>query len=228
MSENSCNINDKGSSCCSSSKPEESINLSEHWNKAYSNNPPEKLGWFETDLSPMLTLISASGIDKSSSILNIGAGSTVLIDELLKDGYTNLIATDISEISLKGLENRNGNEKVKYILDDLTTPKELNNISPVDLWIDRAVLHFLTEAADQNTYFNLLKNKVKSNGFVILAEFNLEGAQKCSGLAVKRYSKEMLANKLGEEFQLIDSFDYSYTMPSGDKRPYIYTLFKRK
>ena len=54
----------------------------------------------------------------------------------------------------------------------------------VDLWHDRAVLHFFTSEEHQNTYFQLLKKLVKVEGFVILAEFNLEGAKKCSGLDV--------------------------------------------
>ena len=60
-----------------------------------------------------------------------------------------------------------------------------------------------------------------------MAEFSLEGAQKCSGLDVKQYSKEMFKDKLGTNFELVDSFDYIYTMPSGAVRPYVYTLFRK-
>jgi len=69
---------------------------------------------------------------------------------------------------------------------------------------------------------------VKNKGFVILAEFSLKGASACSGLPVHRYSKEMLTEKLGMEFELMDSFDYTYLMPSGAQRPFIYTLFRRR
>jgi len=97
----------------------------------------------------------------------------------------------------------------------------------VKLWIDRAVLHFFTENKDQDTYFKLLKEKVIRGGFVIMAEFNLSGATKCSGLDVKRYDAKMLSSKLGSNFNLIKTFDYVYNMPNGDKRNYVYTLFKR-
>jgi hypothetical protein len=100
-------------------------------------------------------------------------------------------------------------------------------MEPVDLWIDRAVLHFFTERGDQITYFELLKEKVKPDGFAIIAEFNLEGAKICSGLPVYRYNQEMLIEQLGREFELIDSFDYTYINPSGGERPYIYTLFRK-
>jgi cyclopropane fatty-acyl-phospholipid synthase-like methyltransferase len=204
------------------------IDLNKHWNNVYSNNPEEKLGWYEADLAPTLKLITKTGLNKFARILNVGAGSTTLIDELLKNGCSNLIATDLSEVALRNLENRIGNEKVECIVDDLTNPTKLKKLVPVDLWIDRAVLHFFTKNQDQNTYFNLLSRKVKSNGFVLIAEFNLNGATVCSGLPVYRYSKEMLIEKLKNNFDLIESFDYTYTMPSGAERPYIYTLFKKK
>ena len=99
-------------------------------------------------------------------------------------------------------------------------------IDPVDLWIDRAVLHFFTLSKDQDNYFNLLRTKVKSKGFVLFAEYNLQGANSCAGLPVHRYSKEMLIEKLGPGFELIDSFEYTFIAPSGAEKPYIYTLFK--
>jgi len=225
MSENSCNMNDKGQSCCSSNQNE---NLISHWNDAYSSKPSEKLGWFEIDLSPTLKLINQAGLDKSARIINIGAGNTTLIDELLNQKYKNIVATDISSVALNKLDSRVQSGFVNYIVDDITQPKKLNLITNVDLWIDRAVLHFFTEEKDQKTYFDLLKEKVTVGGYVILAQFNLDGALKCSGLPVKRYNQEMLSNQLGNDFELVDYFNHTYTMPSGDQRPYVYTLFKRK
>lgn len=224
----SCDITAK-SSCCStepSSKVEK--DYKEHWDKAYSNSPMEKLGWYETDLSPSLDLIEKAGLATNARILNVGSGSTTLIDALLELNYHNLIATDISDVALMDLRNRiNKDDKVEFIQDDLTKPDKLRDTDNVDLWIDRAVLHFFNVTEDQNTYFDLVKSKININGFVILAEFSLEGADKCSGLDVFRYSKEMLAEQLGGNFKLIEHFDYTYSMPSGAPRPYIYTLFQR-
>ena len=145
MSEgDSCDITAKNSCCCSAPTPE-NVDYKAHWDATYSNSPNEKLGWYETDLSPTLKLVEKSGVSKTASIINIGAGSTMLIDELLNIGYENLIATDLSAVSLGSLENRIGSGKVEMIVDDLTEPTTLKNIPEVDLWIDRAVLHFFTE-----------------------------------------------------------------------------------
>jgi len=40
----SCEISDKGKSCCSTSVQADEINLKEYWDKTYSNSPEDKLG----------------------------------------------------------------------------------------------------------------------------------------------------------------------------------------
>ncbi len=203
--------------------------LKKHWDSAYGNNEITKLGWYEEDPKPSLQLIQNSELPKDARILNVGVGTSKLIDELINLGFKNIIASDISSAALDKLQTRLGSKKnnVHWVVDDLTNPSFLSEIDPVDLWHDRAVLHFFTEEKDQNTYFSLLKKLVKINGYVIISTFNTEGATTCSGLQVHRYNKDMLENKLGPDFKLIDSFNYNYTMPSGDTRPYIYTIFKR-
>ena len=225
---NSCDINEK-SSCCSSTPQQEEINYESHWDNTYANSPTEKLGWFETDPTPTLDLINKTNLNKSARILNVGAGSSTLVDKLVADGYTNLIAADISKVSLDHLEARLGNQSkmVEFIIDDLTNPSLLLKIDQVDLWIYRAVLHFFNKCEEQDEYFELLKKTIKKGGFAILAEYNLDGATKCAGLPVHRYSKEMLQEKLGDGFKLVDCFEYIYTMPHGDLRPYVYTLFQK-
>ena len=203
-------------------------NLKEHWNHVYLNKPEENLGWYETDFNPTLKLISKTGLNKSSRIFIVGAGTTMLIETLMAIGYSNLIVTDISEVALNKLKERLGTADVEYIIDDLTNPTFLKDMTPVDLWIDRAVLHFFTREEDQDVYFDLLKSSVNRKGLVLFAEFNLRGATVCSGLPVYRYNKEMLSEKLGNNFELTDNFDYTYINPSGRERPYVYALFRKK
>jgi cyclopropane fatty-acyl-phospholipid synthase-like methyltransferase len=207
----------------------EMMNYKDHWNKAYARVNDTQLGWYESDVSSSIRLIKKAGIGPGSRLLSVGAGNTTLIDTLLEHGYDNLLATDISEVALHGLQTRIGNlsHKVEWIVDDLTNSTLLKKIPPVDLWIDRAVLHFFTKEAEQMSYFKLLNSLVHKYGYVILAEFNQDSAEKCSGLPVHRYSADMLHEKLGANYNLITSFDYEYTMPSGDLRTYVYTLFQK-
>ena len=121
-----------------------------------------------------------------------------------------------------------GKGKAEFIADDLTHPDKLLQIAPVDLWIDRAVLHFFIQENDQDTYFELLTNKINSKGYALFAEYNMGGAKVCAGLPVHRYNLDMLTEKLGNDFELIDSFDHTFITPSGSERPYIYALFRKK
>lgn len=207
----------------------DNLNLKSHWNSAYESKNTDKLGWYESYPKQSLQLIEQCNLDKNASLLNVGVGATTLIDELLKLDYKNIIASDISATSLEKLKNRLGldQEKVQWIVDDLIQSEKLINLPHVDLWHDRAVLHFFTTKKDQDAYFNLLFKLVKIGGYVIIATFNLEGALKCCGLPVYRYDKNMLEKKMGKGFKLIDDFDFTFNNPSGDTREYVYTLFMR-
>jgi len=231
-----CNSN---SDSCSSdgnqplrpANPKRDVNndLSQYWDTVYNTLDFSLLGWYEEIPQPSLDLISKTELDLNARILNIGAGATTLVDHLLEKGHSEIICTDISEVALDVLKNRIGEKssQVTWSIDDMTHPNALAEIGQVDIWHDRAVVHFFTKEEDQSTYFNKLNEKVKPGGYAILATFNLQGASKCSGLPVHRYNQRMLSNKIGKDFELIESFNYTYTMPSGDTREYVYTLFRK-
>ena len=220
-------LDDKKSNPQKNDLPHKQVGNVAHWDSTYSKNPHEKLGWFETDHAPTFQLIDKSEISSAAKIAVIGAGSTTLIDELIKKKFLNIIATDISEVSLKKAQNRVPKDSVEFIVDDLTHPVLLNEINIIDLWIDRAVLHFFTKEKEQETYFNLLRKKVRNQGFVLFAEFGIGGALKCSGLEIKQYDNDTFQRELGPEFRLIETFNHTYTTPSGATRAYIYSLFQR-
>ena len=206
-----------------------STDLKSHWNKVYKDAEINKLGWYEKSCMPSLELIKDCNLNKNSRILHIGAGATLLIDELIDLGYNNHIVNDLSTNALEILNKRlNQNRtKVKFIEDDITNSTNLNFIEPVDLWHDRAVLHFFSKREEIDSYFSLLNKLVKPGGNAIIATFSLDGAPKCSGLDVNRYSQEMITDNIGDDFEFVNSFNFKYTMPAGATRDYIYTLFKR-
>jgi cyclopropane fatty-acyl-phospholipid synthase-like methyltransferase len=204
--------------------------LKEHWNTAY-NKEDEQLGWFEANPMQTMELVKACNLQKDATILNVGAGTTTLIDTLLEEGYTNIIANDLSDLALEKLKQRirkSHNYNLTCIKDDLTNPQKINKLQNIDLWIDRAVLHFFLTQEEQKSYFSLIQKTVSNNGYVIIAVFSLEGAQKCCGLDLKRYNLEMLQNNLGTHFRLIKTFNHTFINPFGGERPYIYTLFQRQ
>ena len=207
------------------------INYKNHWNKIYSKSEVNKLGWYEESPTPSLELIKKCKLNKDAVILDVGSGTTTLIEKLIMDGYNNIVATDISEVALikaQGNLNAEEAESVKWVVDDITNPKYLVEIETVDLWHDRTVLHFLTEEDQRNGYLSTLKRLVKVGGYVIIAVFSLEGAKKCSGLDVENYDHMMISQLVGNEFELQEHFHHLYTHPSGSEKQYVYTLFNRK
>lgn len=222
-----CKLEDKNSACCASENAkEENLALAHHWDQAYLQSSEDQLGWYERDFSPSMNLLNKCQLQKEDSILLVGAGTSRLPDHLLDLGYTSLTVTDISAVALDQVKSRLG-DQISYRVGDILNVQTLATLAPVKLWMDRAVLHFFHEGKEQKTYFDHLHQKIALGGYALFAEFNLEGATRCSGLDVFRYNAEMLAERLGPSFRLLETFDWEYTMPSGGKRPYVYALFQK-
>jgi ubiquinone/menaquinone biosynthesis C-methylase UbiE len=204
--------------------------IKEHWNEIYEALDIDELPWQEEIPEPSINLLSKCHINKDETVLDLGAGASTFVDYLINQGFSNVIAADISEIALNKLKERLGREKagaVSWIVDDITQPIYIRNLRDVALWHDRAVLHFLLEENQRQMYLSTIKKVIKKGGYVIIAAFSLKGAKKCSGLDVKNYDQNMLVKFLGEDFSLLEYFDYTFSMPSGKLRPYIYALFQK-
>lgn len=61
----------------------------------------------------------------------------------------------------------------------------------------------------------------------MLAEFSKDGAPKCAGLELHRYTVDELKTRIGEAFTLVATEPYTYINPWGSPRPYIYALFRK-
>jgi SAM-dependent methyltransferase len=204
--------------------------LKEHWNKKYINDPITQLGWYETKSFPSIHLIEQCAVPKYYPIVDIGSGTSILISNLLELGYNNLYAIDISNVALekaKTLLNKEQAAQVHWMVDDITNPSSALQLQNIAVWHDRAVFHFLTKEQHRQTYHSLMQKVVMPGGFIIMATFASNGATKCSGLPVQRYSVESLCEFFGDGFRLIKNLDYTYRMPSGDVRPYVYARFQK-
>lgn len=199
------------------------------WNSRYHNTDPEKLGWYEATPQPSLNLIREFSTSKQDLILDIGSGSSTLIDHLIEDGFNQIIASDISNEGLDLTKKRLGDKAsgVRFICDDILHSTALNQLQNISIWHDRAVLHFFTDEKDRQAYLNLLKKILKPSGFVIISTFAIGGLTKCSGLEIKQYDAMSLSKFLGSEFKLIRTFSHIYTTTWGQERPFLYVVFQR-
>ena len=205
-----------------------SVNYKDHWENVYQSKSENQVSWYQKTPLKSIDLINSLNLARESRIIDVGAGESRLVDNLLILGFKNITVLDISSESIEKTKQRLGKKSklVKWVVSDIVdfTPDE-----SFDLWHDRAVLHFFTDKSQRQKYFDLLKEKVKSRGYVIFSEFAVGGAKKCCGLEVDNYDEKMFQELLGDDFKLIESFNFLYEHPSnGNTRKYIYTLFTRK
>lgn len=201
-------------------------NPNEHWNAIFSSKADSELGWYEKDVSQTLKYLDQISRSESATVFLPGAGTSVLVDELITRGHE-LILNDISDEALNKLSERIGeNRRMTWLHHDISKPLP-DDIPPVDIWIDRAVLHFLLEETDIQGYFANLHSVISEEGYALLAEFSTTGAPKCAGLKLHRYSIEEMTMRMGPEFKLVKHEEYTYMNPFGEARPYIYALYKK-
>ena len=200
---------------------------SKHWDSIFSSTEDPKLGWYEKDTSQTLELLNHIPKWKNSTVFLPGAGTSVLIEELLSKGVK-LVLNDISIEALNRVKSRLGGKckEIKWLCQDIAQPIQ-DTIPDIDIWIDRAVLHFLTDEDDIKGYFENVKSTLNVGGYAIFAEFSKTGASECAGLKLHRYSIEEISENLGSSFSIVTHFNYTYINPFGDPRPYIYALYKR-
>ena len=199
----------------------------EHWNRIYSETEEDRLGWYEENPAPTFDLLCQVAGWEDSTVFLPGAGTSALAGQLL-DAGAKLIANDLSASALERLRTRLGPQarKVIWSCRDIAQPLG-EEIPKADVWIDRAVLHFLTEEQEIEGYFENVMAYLKPGGHILFAEYPPHGASRCAGLEVHRFSLEELSERLGGGFELLDHFDHIYINPEGDQRPYIYALFRR-
>ena len=171
----------------------------QHWERIYSEKDEQETSWFQPRPETSLGLIEATGEPLAAPLIDVGGGTSRLVDHLLEQGRQNLSVPDISGTALEHSRQRLGEqaEKVNWIEADLL---EGEPGGPYRIWHDRAVFHFLTEPADRQRYLQRLTAALEPGGHLIIATFGPEGPDACSGLPVQRYSPKALAETLGGGF----------------------------
>jgi len=196
-----------------------------HWENIYQTKKSNEVSWHQEKPKTSLNLISEAKLDKDAKIIDIGAGDSRLVDNLLAIGFRNITVLDISSNALNLAKRRLGDRAndVKWIVSDL---REFETKDRYDLWHDRAVLHFLTEEKDINRYVEKVRRLLKPNGYLIVSTFSKNGPKSCSGLNVKQYSEDSM-KKLFNGFEHIKSFEEEHLTPWGDSQIFIYSVFKK-
>jgi len=198
-----------------------------HWEDVYRTTAADELGWHQAHPSMSLNLIESTRVVKTGSLIDVGGGDSTLVDHLLNQGFEHITVLDISPTALERAKARLGGRahRVTWIVDDVT---DFRSSKTYDVWHDRAVFHFLTDAKDRTRYLESMNRVVSSQGHVIMATFAYEAPPTCSGLPVVRYSPQFLAAAVGKGFELVEAVEQLHRTPGGKKQPFIYCRFTRQ
>ena len=203
------------------------MNKKTHWEHIYETKSPTQVSWYQEHAQFSLEYIKRTGIRKTDRIIDVGGGTSTLVDDLVADGFQQISILDVSGAALQIARQRLGRRAVhvNWIEADITQadlPEQ-----GYDLWHDRAVFHFLTQPEDRKRYVDVVRRAVRRRGHIIVATFAPDGPDHCSGLEVMRYNPESLHNEFGDEFDLVDSTNETHHTPFGTEQKFMYCYCRR-
>lgn len=198
----------------------------EHWQSVYQNRDEQQTSWFRAHLDQSLRLIDSLALPLDTPVIDVGAGRSTLVDDLLARGFTDLSALDVSEAALdEGRQRIGAAAGVHWIADDvLQAPLP---IAHYGLWHDRAVFHFLTSAEDRAGYVAQACRSLRVDGLLIVATFAADGPEKCSGLPVCRYDAAALAECFAHGFTALADHREVHRTPFATEQEFTYLLLRR-
>jgi len=199
----------------------------QHWEQVYTSRASDSVSWFQKHAGQSLALIHGTGLSQNAAIIDVGGGTSVLVDELVAAGFKDLTVLDLSAAALEVAKQRLGDDagSIHWLLGDITKVELPQN--RFDIWHDRAVFHFLTEPEERQAYVRQLMRAVRPNGHVIIATFAEDGPEKCSGLPVMRYSPEALHAEFGNAFHLVRHIKEVHHTPSGTEQQFVYCYLRK-
>ncbi|AKE67839.1 TPA: class I SAM-dependent methyltransferase [Pseudomonas aeruginosa] len=198
-----------------------------HWESVYTHKAADAVSWYQPHADSSLALIRQTGIAADAAIIDVGGGASTLVDDLLAAHYSDLTVLDISAAALDVARHRLGGaaSAVHWLEADITQVDFPEH--RFALWHDRAVFHFLTDAADRARYLNAVGRAVKPGGFVVVGTFAEDGPEQCSGLPVRRYSADTLYDEFGAQFELLGKAEENHHTPFGTVQKFLYCYCRK-
>ena len=197
-----------------------------HWDKVYTTKVHEQVSWHQSHTTISLDWI-LEVTQPNDAIIDVGCGVSVLADNLLDEGYSNLALLELSTTALEATQKRleSNLNKVSFYNQNIL---EFSSKKRFKLWHDRAVFHFLTDANDQQIYLQKLYDYLQQDGFFLLATFATDGPTQCSELDIVQYDAEKITQLLGERFKLIKTTAESHPNPNGGAQKFNYFLLQKQ
>jgi len=201
------------------------LSRQDHWQLVYRTKSEKEVSWFQDKAEPSVELILNAGATPTSAIIDIGGGTSRLVDALVSRGFRRVTVLDLSSAALSTARARLGSAagQVQWIAADVTRwePAQV-----YDLWHDRAAFHFLADSADRAAYVERVTRALRPGGHLIIGTFALDGPERCSGLPVARYDGAGLAAEFGNAFELISTQRHLHETPWGAQQKFQFSTFR--
>jgi SAM-dependent methyltransferase len=199
-----------------------------HWSRVYATKSPDSVSWYRAHLEVALDLLAQAGLETQSRVIDVGGGTSTLVDDLLARGVRHVTVLDVAPEALAVSRARLAERaaSVQWLAADvLEGPLPEGGF---DFWHDRAVLHFLSDPDDTERYARQAALAVRSGGHAVISGFAPEGPERCSGLPVVRRSPEDIARLMGPGWSLVEQRTESHMTPGGNPQAFAYALLRRE
>lgn len=195
------------------------------WSEAFGRKQPHERSWTEAEPAQSLRMVAATGIGEADPIIDVGGGASHLVDRLLASGHIDVSVLDIAPAALAEARARIGDvARVTWIEADVLRWSPTRRYG---LWHDRAVFHFLVDPDERATYVELAGRAVVPGGHLVLATFAPGGPEACSGLPVRRYAPEELAEAFAPAFRCVRQEAKAHVTPWGAVQPFTWVVLRR-
>jgi len=197
------------------------------WDALHADRSDDELSWFQPDPRASLELVASTGVSPAAAMIDVGGGSSRVVDGLLDRHHRDLTVLDVSAEALARARDRLGAtaSHVSWIVSDVRTWRPDRRY---ELWHDRAVFHFLVDPPDRAAYLAVLEAALAPGGWVVMATFAEDGPAQCSGLPTARYSVDGLLDAMGPDFALVTSRREEHRTPAGGSQPFTWVVVQAR
>ena len=206
-------------------RPADDVARMAFWERIHDGKPADGVSWWQLVPHLSLDLVDRAGLSRDAGVIDVGAGSSTLVDHLVQRGFSDLTAIDLSATALRKIRERLGAAGRDVVLE-VADVLELAPDRRYTLWHDRAVFHFLTEPDERDDYRAALARALEPDGYAVIATFGPDGPETCSGLPIVRYSHGQLAAEF-PGFEVIAEGGEDHQTPWGTIQQFTALLLRR-
>ena len=201
-----------------------------NWQQVYTSKASDAVSWYRPHLDRSLAFIDNLALAPDAPILDVGAGASTLVDDLLARGFRDVTVNDLADAALQCTRARiatlppQAQQAARFLPGDITALALPT--AHYALWHDRAVFHFLTDPAQRRAYVAQATRALRPGGHLLIATFAPDGPERCSGLPVCRYDAGTLAAEFAPRFVPQAEAREQHPTPFGTTQWFQYLLLR--